>query len=363
MTPRERWLAAVKCKPVDHIPFWPKIFDGYRKTQRNPFCNMEIRDIHDWIGSDRHEEVASCVKELRRNTSVSKERKGDYSRTVYNTPLGNVEGISRYDSASDSWHPINMPVSSLEDIKIMTAWYSDCIPDIDRGQLEAAKNHVRQAGENASTFARIGTSPLMDFIENLAGVEKAHYLLADYREEVEELFEAMQRALLRKVKIMAEYNPADMLHLDEDTSTTLISPLQFKQYCFKHIQEYGTILDEADRILLLHMCGHLKDLLPDLAGINAAGIEAFSTLPIGNTTLLDGRTACPDKCLIGGTNAVLWTMDADTIIGQLEKELDALPHHRGIVITSAGVMPPAAAPETIKKVCEWVKKYKNIGKG
>jgi len=51
------------------------------------------------------------------------------------------------------------------------------------------------------------------------------------------------------------------------------------------------------------------------------------------------------------------TRSADEIISQLEIDLDALPHHRGIVVTSAGVMPPMCKPETIKEVCEWVKQY------
>jgi hypothetical protein len=41
----------------------------------------------------------------------------------------------------------------------------------------------------------------------------------------------------------------------------------------------------------------------------------------------------------------------------LEKHLNALPHHRGIAVTSAGVMPPRCAPDTIKSVCDWVKRY------
>ena len=43
--------------------------------------------------------------------------------------------------------------------------------------------------------------------------------------------------------------------------------------------------------------------------------------------------------------------------GKFEKDLDDLPHHRGIVLTSAGVMPPLCKPETIKTVCDWVKAY------
>jgi len=87
------------------------------------------------------------------------------------------------------------------------------------------------------------------------------------------------------------------------------------------------------------------------------GFEAFSSPPIGNTRLGDGRSACPDKCLIGGTNAVLWTKSAREIIADIERDLAALPHHRGLVITSGGVMPPLCEPETIRQVCEWLGQY------
>jgi len=105
------------------------------------------------------------------------------------------------------------------------------------------------------------------------------------------------------------------------------------------------------------MCGHLKHLLPDLATLNVAGFEAFTTPTLGNTRFIDGREACPDKCLVGGTNAMLWTRPVDEIIADIECELDDLPHHRGIVVSSAGVMPPACEPHTVKDVFEWVQRY------
>ncbi len=110
--------------------------------------------------------------------------------------------------------------------------------------------------------------------------------------------------------------------------------------------------------MILHMCGHLLGLLSTLATLPVDGFEAFTTPPVGNTTLLDGRTACPDKVLIGGTNAVLWLESAERIIAEIEADLDALPHHRGIIISSAGMMPPDCRPETIKQVCDWVHTYR-----
>ena len=197
----------------------------------------------------------------------------------------------------------------------------------------------------------------MEWIEHIAGVENAHYLLMDYQQEVEALFDVMHANLVKTTEILCEHSPADAFYMIENTSTTLISPDQYKRYCARHVGQYATITKAAGRNLILHMCGHLKALLPQLARIPAQAFEAFTSPTLGNTTLLDGRSGCPDKCLVGGTNAMLWLKPADEIISRIEEDLDDLPHHRGIVVTSAGVMPPLCKPETIKKVCEWVKQY------
>ena len=55
-----------------------------------------------------------------------------------------------------------------------------------------------------------------------------------------------------------------------------------------------------------------------------------------------------------GTNAALWLRPASEIIDRLRRDLDALPHHRGVVVTSGGVMPPACRIETVREVCRFV---------
>ena len=184
-----------------------------------------------------------------------------------------------------------------------------------------------------------------------------HYLLFDFTDDVLALFEAMHRVLVRRAEILADRHPADAFYMVENTSTTLISVDQYRTYNLDHITRYAEITKDAGRHLLLHMCGHLKDLLGDLARVPCSGFEAFTAPSLGNTTLLDGRTTCPDKCLIGGTQATDWLRPPEQIIAGIRGSLDDLPHHRGIVVTSAGVMPPWCPPETIKTVCDWVKAY------
>ncbi len=357
MTSKERWLAAIHMKPIDRLPFWPKLNDAYPKAQASPFKDMNLDSIHNWIGSDKHKDITPCIRETRKNTSVKTTQTDDTMTTIYRTPHGQMRFVQKFDEPSNAWHPTVFPVQSLPDIKIMTEIFEDITVEMDHHGLEKAKKQNKEISHDALTADYIGESALMYWVEWLAGCELAHYLLIDHQQEVEALFKAIHNVLKRKTELLCEYSEADVLYLIENTSTTLISPEQYQRYCAHHVSECANITSSANRNLILHMCGHIKALLPDLAKIPAQAFEAFTSPTLGNTTLLDGRTQCPDKCLIGGTNAMLWTRSADQIISQIETDLNALPHHRGIVVTSGGVMPPMCKPDTIKRVCDWVKNY------
>lgn len=357
MTPKQRWLAAIDMQPVDRLPFWPKIDGGYPQAQAAPFCGMSLDAIHNWIGSDKHVWIAGCTRDVRKTTSVETTRTDGTRRTVYKAPRGETALVSRYDGPSDSWHPVEFPVRTVDDVALMTEVFNDVTVEPDPDGLAEAVKQANELGDDALTATGIGESPLMYLVEWLAGVEAAHYLLADHREAVEGLFDAIDASLRRRTELLCRHSPADVIYLVENTSTTLISPGQYRRYCARQVGGYADIARAAGRKLVLHMCGHLKAILGDLSRIGARAFEAFTTPTLGNTTLLDGRTACPDTCLIGGTNAMLWTRPAGEIITQLEAELDARAHHRGIAVTSAGVMPPMCKPETIREVCQWVKQY------
>jgi len=357
MTPKERWLAALRLRPVDRLPFWPKFDGAYPRTQAAPFRTMGNDALHAWVGSDRHVWVGSGLREIRTRTAVETTTTGGVMRTLYRSPHGELEEVQHFDDGSQAWHPVVFPVRTVDDIKVMTDVCEDVTVEVDPVALALVAAQVKDFGQDAVVAAAIGTSALMRWVQALAGVEMAHYLLFDYPEEVEALFAAMHRELLRRAELMAECHSADLLYLVENTSTTLVSPAQYRQLWFPHIHAYAGITQRAGRLLAMHMCGHLKALLPDLGKVPAQAFEAFTSPTVGNTTLLDGRSACPDKCLIGGTNAALWLEPAAAIITQIERDLEVLPHHRGIVITSAGVMPPHCAPETVRAVCAWVKAY------
>ncbi len=356
MTPRARWQAVLRLEPLDHLPFWAKLNASYPSAQAAPFDGMTLPELHEWMGSEEHAWFGGGVREKHTRTDYRVTTADGVQRFEYVTPHGTLHRTDVFDTASQSWHPREFPIRTRDDIVAMASWFADVTVEADTEAQERITAAVAQS--RFCTATSIGTSPLMDVLQHLAGIDQGQYLLADYPDEIGELFAAMHRVLMARAEIVCAGTPGDLVYLVENTSTTLVSPEQFRRYCLPYLSEYAAVARAHGRQLGLHMCGHLKALLPDLDTLPVTAFEAFTSPTVGNTTLLDGRTGCPGKCLIGGTNAAIWTRPARDIIAHLQQQLEELPHHRGLILSSAGVMPPAATPETIKTVVEWIGEYK-----
>ena len=73
MTAKERWLAALRTEPVDRLHFWLKLNRAYPRARTEPFRNMNIDAIHDWIGGDvapRRLDITKLQHTLRANGAI-----------------------------------------------------------------------------------------------------------------------------------------------------------------------------------------------------------------------------------------------------------------------------------------------------
>lgn len=77
---------------------------------------------------------------------------------------------------------------------------------------------------------------------------------------------------------------------------------------------------------------------------------------MGNTTLAGHARLCPRTSIIGGTSAILWLQPAEAICEAIARDLAEAGTVRGVVLTSAGVMPPACPIGRIRKVDEFVRR-------
>lgn len=363
MTGKQRWMKVMDGKQTDRLIFWPKIIgNSYMRGQREPFRQMKLLEMYDYIGCDIQLYLPPCFKMEYDGCSYEETVENGVMYRRFCTPLGELVGTLIYDADSDSYAPSQQIIREPEDIDILLYFFKHTKVVFDEEQYKEAKQIYDTLGERGICVSSVCESPLMDFLEWYAGIDNGQYMLFDYQEEVEMLFEQMQRLNCQCMELMCKYSPADILYITENTSTTMISPTQFKDYCHGHLLEYTNIANRYGRRLIFHMCGQIKLILPLLGDIPNTGIEALSSPPIGNTTFKEAREALADRVFIGGTCALTWLKGEDEIKRELNGYLDALPDYHGIVVGTGGIVPPACPPEILKKMTEYIYKLPMKGK-
>jgi uroporphyrinogen-III decarboxylase len=354
MTRKERFERALQRQEVDRLPFWVKIFSpGYLSHQASEYAAMGELELADLLDLDHMANapatVVRCDDGVRRLVTVE----GGVRRLRYEPPAGTLVGTEAYDPYSQSWHPREFPVKGPEDLPAACRLFSHTRYETSEELVARAEERRAQVGDRGIVCTGMGISPLMEIIQHLAGPEQTYFLLADCPAHMDELLDTMHQDRLRFLRALLRRCPVDYIVSVENTSTTLLSPDVFRRICVPQLAEYGRLITEAGKHHILHQCGHLKAILPDIDALPALAIEAFTTPPVGNTTLLDRVQLAPHTAVIGGTNATTWLKPAHAICEEIEASLSEAGGMQGVVLTTAGVMPPAASIDKIRQVRQW----------
>lgn len=352
MSARERWLAFMDAKPVDKLPFWAKTSDSYianRKKEGDTITMPVPGSPWQWLDDciTNQENLWQC------------DFKDGIRRERFITSSGTAELIYRYDHASASYYPEKHAISTLEDIKIMTEWFSTAKPSLNQERLESVQQSIAtiQKEQTGITSVLSGASPFLYYVVHLAGVENANLLMMDFPEDVEALLAAGIDYMGLRLKLHLEQMKPDICLFVENMSTMLVSPNQFHDYVLPHIKTLKNICDTHNGRMAMQMPGHISAILDDIAVVDELIIEGICSPPVGDTSLDIMREKCPNTRIAGGTNAALWMKSAESVIEELSKNLDAMPHHRGIAITSSDMIPPATPFDTITKVADFINSY------
>ncbi len=350
MTRRERFEAALRREEVDRVPFWVKIFGPSYLRGHPDAASMSELELADYLDLDHMAGGPSPVTASFTQVELVSERRGNLQVTKYVTPDGTLGGADRFDPGSDSWHPVEFPIKTDADLRAARHVFSDAVYSVDETAVERCVERLRAVGERGVTMVGMGISPLMNLIQHFAGPDRTYYLLQDHPEEMDELIQLMHEDRLRYLEVLLRGCPYDYVVSVENTSTTLLSPAFFERYCWRHLNDYGQLITGHNKQHVLHMCGHLKALLPCIDKLPAVVIEAYTTPPVGNSTLADREVLCPNTAVIGGTNATLWLKPVGEICAEIEQALDEVGTLRGLVLTSAGEMPRLVPLERIREV-------------
>lgn len=211
------------------------------------------------------------------------------------SPWGTLTTVLKHD------HPVEHPVKSLKELRILRAIWeaSDYVENNDMDEPFARVE--RQIGDDGMYVPSLDPSPVQNLLEYEMGAANFYYLLDDHRSEVEELLAVMHAKRLQEYEILARRSPAEVVVAMENTSSTLISPQLYRQYSLPQIRDYVDVLHRYGKIAVLHMCGHLKALLPVVRDTKLDGINAVTPPPVGTTYFEDVLDAYGDDFLLFGS--------------------------------------------------------------
>jgi uroporphyrinogen-III decarboxylase len=82
---------------------------------------------------------------------------------------------------------------------------------------------------------------------------------------------------------MLARGPCEVVILVENTSTHYISRDLYRMHNGPHVREFVDVVHAQGKLALVHMCGHMLDILEDIRRTGLDGVHALTPPPTGNT--------------------------------------------------------------------------------
>jgi len=356
MNSRQRLLAALKCEETDRLPWSPFLaywweFQSRDLQERGKFAFLKE------IGADAllRGYLSPFMIEQGGDVIIRNYSADGLQWEVMDTPLGALRTGNQYSCEGDTTFVVQHPVKKREDYRILRyiIRHLSLLPN-----YEAVQEQITMVGDDGlcmPLIAPFGKTGFQSLLEHYVGTEQLIYDLIDYPEEIEETLELMADVSRRAVEIGID-SPAEAFISWEDSSTTNVSPKLFKKYIAPEINEWGTMLHQAGKLMVHHACGHLKALLPIMAQEAVDAIESISPPPTGNVEIWDAKEVLGEKmCVVGGIEPVQFETLDDNVFVEYVRELIRRMPEGGFILANSDSCPPGVKLERFAQVTEIVR--------
>jgi hypothetical protein len=353
MTPRERALAVINetGKP-DRLPWLPELNDGFiRKVVEaegpapqgvdpQTFVNLQI-------GADQLARVVSVKQTFRR---VEIEQRTDEGMTIWHTPAGDLVERAVQDPVAKTSYRIRHRLDGEGAFAAYHALLDDLRyePDYEKARAQFAK-----VGDTGLVTVDAPATPLQHIIMWDLNVQDALMAMYDRTGEMVDLMRHMHEKNLEYYRVAAA-GPGEVVRPMEDTSSMLTGPAMYAEHCAAYLSEYGRIVHEHGKKFIVHMCGHLKDMLPIIKDIELDGIEAATPGPTGNVEPTDIRRVLGDVIIMGGVDPSRYAIQPpQEMVKTIKDRLNRIKGDRHFILGHEEI-PVAANIETVKAVGQLV---------
>lgn len=269
---------------------------------------------------------------------VTSAREGDVTVTRHKTPVGEIEGRTRFLPTTASSAPVKWPVCTPDDLRVLRyiADATRSTPDYRRYE-----SLLESSGGHGHPTVLPPRSPISQLLAQWTGVRNLAYLLADAREEVELTITALGRAADGAYEAIAACDtPYVELpdNLTGEVVTGLFERYQF-DYCVRRIEQ----LQATGKTVGVHLDGTMQGILPLLVRAGFDFVESITPQPTGDVAVERLRDlAGPDVILFGGIPGAMFAppFTADDMRRQVELVIAHHWPHGRFILGAADQVPP-----------------------
>ena len=360
MTGKERILAALRCQPVDRVPWVPLLVPytiaGFPKdtphriaeAQREVGCDIWTQSIADRFG-------LWMQKPKSRINKIQYFTDGDIV-TGYDTPLGSITERQRSGIGGSLNAPVEYLLKTTNDLLIYRYILENSFLFVADMSDHYEWENAIVGDDGVITDVGIGLTPFQTFINFLSGVENTYNLMADDPDLFEEVLDIMHHNNLIQIRETARRSKADIFINSENTSWTTMSPHCFGKYCTSQLNEYTAILHEYGKLHIVHACGKLSYLCVQFAACHFDCIADVAPAPTGDLELWEAAEAFPNHAVKGGIGCDTFIADDpkfcyDEAVNVLEKTRG----RNGILLGSGDSVPNGTSLENLRAITKAVK--------
>jgi hypothetical protein len=352
MTGRERLTAILQRRPTDRLS-WSVLADGHTLgacpgLSFHDFCRQlgcEILSLNGW-GTPHG--FASPALEWSEGVEAKAWTEGDATTWELRSPEGALRSVWRGS------HPVKYYVETLEELWLYRSMWEGA-RYVERDDREAFRAIDDLLGDDGVITRFWGPSTIPRLLETDFGVQSFYYLLHDHPREMEDLIALIHEREMEAFRILAR-GPWESVTLVENTSTYYISPDVYRRYNGPHVRDFVDAMHAGGKVAILHMCGHVRNLLEQIRDTGADGSHALTPPPTGDTPWeLALEVLGEDTIIFGTLDPTLW------VLGPIEKIGEALDRlitprvrraHFSLLVGADGIRVPVERFETVARWME-----------
>jgi hypothetical protein len=248
----------------------------------------------------------------RRNVVMESVTENDVTTRIWHTPNGDLREVIRVcreDNGAVSSNWTEHLVKGPRDLAALAAIFEDEVIEPDPDGIIRTRERRQLIGDEGMVLGPMDGTPLGMMYRVYSGVATLAYLWVDAPDALQDCLSVMETNYLQRLAIGVQSDIDAVVGVD-DTSTTAISPAMFGACNLDLTDERAKVAHAAGKLYFHHSCGLIRDLLPLYRRTTMDAVHAFTTPPLGNVTVAEGRQALGGSItIIAGVNQLAGPMD------------------------------------------------------